>query len=157
MRSTSSASPHLTPLKASRPAKRQARSQHLFPYDSTCSIRPSALRHRKRSVCSVEPPTPPSLRSSSPYTQELPRGRSLDRSPPPLRLTLENLQFFEQSAYSSSQMSSLRNPSPTRKDAAIADKKRLAGYNITVDNGVALPKTLADFVRTLEQSRDQEP
>ncbi|KAF1935490.1 hypothetical protein EJ02DRAFT_428389 [Clathrospora elynae] len=50
-----------------------------------------------------------------------------------------------------------RNPSLTRKDTAIADKKQLAGYNITVDKGTVLPDALADFVRTLKQSRDQQP
>jgi len=54
-------------------------------------------------------------------------------------------------------MSVPRNPSPTRKDTAITDKKQLAGYNITVDKGIALPAALAAFVKTLKQAREQEP
>jgi hypothetical protein len=54
-------------------------------------------------------------------------------------------------------MSVPRNPSPTRKDTAITDKKQLAGYNITVDKGVVLPQALADFVKTLQRAREQEP
>ena len=54
-------------------------------------------------------------------------------------------------------MSVSRNPSPTRKDTAITDKKQLAGYNITVDKGTVLPDILADFVKTLEQRREQAP
>ncbi|KAF2811521.1 uncharacterized protein BDZ99DRAFT_385092 [Mytilinidion resinicola] len=54
-------------------------------------------------------------------------------------------------------MSVPRNPSPTRKDTAITDKKQLAGYNITVDKGIALPEALADLVKTLKRSRQQEP
>lgn len=53
-------------------------------------------------------------------------------------------------------MSVPRNPSPTRIDTAIADKKQLAGYNITVDKGTALSEALADFVKTLKRSREQE-
>jgi hypothetical protein len=58
---------------------------------------------------------------------------------------------------SSSSISVPRNPSPTRNDTAIADKKQLAGYNITVDKGIVLPNALAEFVSTLKQTREQEP
>jgi hypothetical protein len=54
-------------------------------------------------------------------------------------------------------MSVPRNPSPTRKDTAITDLKQLAGYNITVDRGVALPETLEAFVGTLHLGREQAP
>ena len=54
-------------------------------------------------------------------------------------------------------MSVPRNPSPTRKDTAITDKKQLAGYNITVDKEIALPAALVDFVETLKRNREQEP
>ncbi|RMZ72886.1 hypothetical protein GMOD_00010470 [Pyrenophora seminiperda CCB06] len=84
------------------------------------------------------------------------RARSLNRNPSPLRLTRENLRCFEDSTQSPV-MSIPRNPSPTRKDTAITDKKQLAGYNITVDKGVALPEALADLVKTLQRAREQEP
>lgn len=54
-------------------------------------------------------------------------------------------------------MSLPRNPSPTRRDTAIANKRQLAGYNITVDQGSELPDVLAQFVRSLRQTRNQEP
>lgn len=54
-------------------------------------------------------------------------------------------------------MSAPRNPSPTRKDTAITDKKQLTGYNITVDKGFALPNALAGFVKILQRSREEEP
>ncbi|KAJ4333553.1 hypothetical protein N0V95_009390 [Ascochyta clinopodiicola] len=55
-------------------------------------------------------------------------------------------------------MSLARNPFPTRKDTAIADKRQLAGYDIPVDNkGIELPSMLADFVKTLKRGREQEP
>lgn len=54
-------------------------------------------------------------------------------------------------------MSTPRNPSPTRKDTIIADKKRLNGYNMTVDKGAMLPNILQNFVQALQYSREQEP
>ncbi|KAF2123681.1 hypothetical protein P153DRAFT_303566 [Dothidotthia symphoricarpi CBS 119687] len=50
-----------------------------------------------------------------------------------------------------------RNPSPTRNASANADRKQLAGYNITVDKEIALPRVLAEFVDTLKRSRDVQP
>lgn len=35
--------------------------------------------------------------------------------------------------------------------------KQLAAYNITVDKGVKLPNELADFVKTLWRTREEEP
>lgn len=54
-------------------------------------------------------------------------------------------------------MSVPRNPSPTRKDTAITNKKQLAGYNITVHKGIVLLAALVDFVKTLKRNREQEP
>lgn len=80
-----------------------------------------------------------------------------DRDSSPQLLTEENLRILESFASPYNMMSSSRNSSPTRKDTAITQKKKLHGYNITVDEGVALPKQLADFVETLRLSRDEEP
>ena len=157
---------------ASRPTKRLAR---FIQADTPCAKRrdpfvenstqcpfsskvacdpPASARFRKRRACFVDPLTPPRLRSPS-YALPGRRARSLDRDPPPLRLTRENLRRFEHCTQSSL-MSVPRNPSPTRKDTAITDKKQLAGYNITVDKGVALPEALAGFVKTLQRAREQE-
>ncbi|KAH7111135.1 hypothetical protein B0J11DRAFT_543906 [Dendryphion nanum] len=173
-RSNSSSSRPVKAQEATRPAKRQVRAieiaiPHAKRYKSSlkhcawcpCSIESgcsSALFHlRNRRACSVDPPTPPRLHNSSLHSTERRRARSLSRSPPPLPLTRENLHSFEHSIASSSPMSIPRNPSPTRKDTAITDKKQLAGYNITVDKGIVFPESLADLVDILKRGREQEP
>ena len=170
-RLTSSANCSAASPENTRPAKRLARSvRAAAPYAKRrcspiehfprCPCSPNAARHppasariRTRRAHSVDPLTPPHLRSLSPYALQRRRARSLDRSPTPLRLKRENLRSFEHSSQFSL-MSVPRNPSPTRKDTAITDKKQLAGYNITVDKGIVLPAALADFVKTLQRARE---
>lgn len=108
---------------------------------------------RKTRAYSVDPPR---LHSSSPCSLHLQRSRSLDHCPTLPRLTQENLRLFDD-PFPSFSMSLPRNPSPTRRDTAIANKRQLAGYNITVDQGSELPDVLAQFVRSLRQTRNQEP
>lgn len=175
-RSTCSTSRSSTLIEANRPTKQQAcaieavtphagRSCFLTKHCAQCPsprspafhLSTSAIDQRKRRAYSTEPPTPPSLhRSSLPAPKRL-RSRSLDRRPLPLPLTLENLQCFENNTRFSSEMSAPRNPSPTRKDTVIADKKRLNGYNITVDKGATLPNVLQGLVKALQRSREEEP
>lgn len=171
-RSTSAANCSTASPENTRPAKRLARSvQAAAPYakrrsspignfslcpPNVADCPPASAQIQTCRAHSVDPPTPPRLRSLSPHALQRQRARSLDRSPTPLRLTQENLRSFEHSMQFSP-MSVPQNPSPTRKNTAITDKKKLAGYNITVDQGIALPAALADFVETLQQAREQEP
>ncbi|KAJ4286548.1 hypothetical protein N0V90_013248 [Kalmusia sp. IMI 367209] len=47
--------------------------------------------------------------------------------------------------------------SSSRADTAMTTMTQLSKYNITVDEDIALPEPLADFVQTLKQGRDEEP
>jgi hypothetical protein len=161
-RSASSASSSATAPEATRPVKRLAcankaaaplakrcsssvKNCYRFPYSiNLACCPPISLPPQKRRACSVDPPTPQRLRSSSLHTLKRRRARSLDRSPPRLRLTRKNLRSFKHSTQSSL-ISISWNPSPTRKDNAITDKKQLAGYNITVDKEIALPEAVHAF------------
>jgi len=104
VRSTSSANCSAASPVNTRPTKRLARLvQAAAPYAkrrgspiehfSRCSCSPNVARHprasariRTRRAHSVDPLTPPHLRSLSPHALQRRRARSLNRNPTPLRL-----------------------------------------------------------------------